>query len=752
MTGPYAQAAGDYYAAGWKPLPLPERRKALPPTGYTGNDGIDPSWPDVMAWIEGGEGAGNVALRLPRGVLGLDIDNYGSKQGAATLESGERLWGPLPPTWRTTSRDDGVSGIRLYRVPVGLRWPGTFGPGTETIRHEHRYAVAPPSVHPEGRTYRWIDPHGHVSLVPPRADELPPLPTAWVVGLTENREASHATGAGMDDTAAGAWLNAHDFGRHMCGPMSAASDHIAELMADGAHESLSGLMRLVSLAGRGHEGLFVALRALRPMFIDIAGRRRDGGKDEAAAEWTRSLFGAVDKIVGSGELPDQLHGDPCDWGVIDAWVPEEAQPQVELPPAVDNVVDEPGWEDPAETTEPGHPSEDDPAGMDNEPRPATPEELEERAILGELQQMRRKEKAKRRLQAEDAPPFRVLGFTDFKQGPEPEPIVPGLLYRDSLSRIFGAPGCGKSFLALDLAFSVALGKDWAGETVQQAPVAYVMAEGQRVNKLRAEAWQERHDVTDDELEERFYAVPDALALTEASVGPFVKWVKDTGIGLVVLDTKNAMQVGEENSATDAAIMRRALDAIRKATDACVVLIDHTGKHDGEEARGSSAVKAAMDTEIKVVNDGASPARVTVTVSRDKAAEAGRQWEFFLRMAARAAVLVPFGEDVELPKRHIEDEDAWQEGNGAAVPTELLHYEGEGGKALPDLARWMSYEASPRGADPNGVGRSMADAVRAFKGQHGRNTVTRAWSILRQREDIEPAEGIKAHTGRHVWTR
>jgi hypothetical protein len=115
VTGPYAQAAGDYWNAGWRGvLPLPARRKANPPGGerlpdgtknvsYTGWDGILPSWADVYAWTED-RADGNVALRLQRGIVGLDIDAYMKggvqKRGRETLEAAERIWGPLPPTWR----------------------------------------------------------------------------------------------------------------------------------------------------------------------------------------------------------------------------------------------------------------------------------------------------------------------------------------------------------------------------------------------------------------------------------------------------------------------------------------------------------------------------------------------------------------------------------------------------------------------------------------------------------------------------
>jgi hypothetical protein len=139
----------------------------------------------VRRWIRS-EPGGNIALRLPEDVIGIDLDLYldPSKDHPAIerLAAWEALvgpLGPLPESPRATSRDDGVSGIRLYRVPAGWKAAGILpaapvcqghplpggrearpgdlvSPG-EVIQHHHRYLVAPPSVHPSGRRYRWHD-------------------------------------------------------------------------------------------------------------------------------------------------------------------------------------------------------------------------------------------------------------------------------------------------------------------------------------------------------------------------------------------------------------------------------------------------------------------------------------------------------------------------------------------------------------------------------------------------------------------
>jgi hypothetical protein len=181
----YASAAWAYLAAGYSPLPLPPGQKSPPPKGWTGAGAPMAGPEQVRRWIRSDPG-GNIALRLPEDVIGIDLDLYPdpSKDHPAI----ERLaaWdalvaalGPLPESPRATSRNDAVSGIRLYRVPAGWKAAGILpaapvclghplldgrearpgdlvSPG-EVIQHHHRYLVAPPSVHPSGRRYRWHD-------------------------------------------------------------------------------------------------------------------------------------------------------------------------------------------------------------------------------------------------------------------------------------------------------------------------------------------------------------------------------------------------------------------------------------------------------------------------------------------------------------------------------------------------------------------------------------------------------------------
>ncbi len=99
-----------------------------------------------------------------------------------------------------------MSSIRFYRVPTGRLWQTRLtGGGVEVIQRSHRYAVVWPSIHPEGRTYRWLTPDGVPSTCLPEVADLPELPTAWQDALARGAARSSPVAA-IDDKTALRWL------------------------------------------------------------------------------------------------------------------------------------------------------------------------------------------------------------------------------------------------------------------------------------------------------------------------------------------------------------------------------------------------------------------------------------------------------------------------------------------------------------------------------------------------------------------
>ena len=208
----WLQYADLNFGNGWTgPIPIGkehEGRYKLPWTGsrhgWNGTDTPPHEWEQLAADADllRRRVSGVLALgeRLPLGVLGIDVDAYDGKKGGQTLAQWASDFGPLPATFRITARTDGVSGIRLYRVPNDYYPRETPGSGVEFLDHHHRYMAAPPSWHHTGNRYRLYRPNGQVSrtgLLPP-LDRIPELPESYLHGLpagAASAGASDASGA-----------------------------------------------------------------------------------------------------------------------------------------------------------------------------------------------------------------------------------------------------------------------------------------------------------------------------------------------------------------------------------------------------------------------------------------------------------------------------------------------------------------------------------------------------------------------------
>lgn len=301
---PYATSWEAYHAKGWPVLILPAGAKTPPPMGFTGYNGIAASYADLYAWAEE-RGGGNIAIRMPRGVVGIDVDAYTKggklKTGDKTLarwlaESGTEL----PATWRITSRGtDNPSGKYLFRVPEDARLRTAEG-DVELLQWFHRYAVAAPSRNGDdgGSVVRMYDPAGNEVTdlgEIPTPDELPVLPGALVEYLHQSGEAEQARR--LEQGERSAFLASLNDGDPCKAMRSSLEFAIAALGSGSRHdEMLRAVGRILRVGEMGHRGVHEALRQAESAFVASVGAERRGGANEAAREFDRMVNG--DRGVG----------------------------------------------------------------------------------------------------------------------------------------------------------------------------------------------------------------------------------------------------------------------------------------------------------------------------------------------------------------------------------------------------------------------------------------------------------------------
>jgi hypothetical protein len=184
-------------------------------------------------------------------------------------------------------------------------------------------------------------------------------------------------------------------------------------------------------------------------------------------------------------------------------------------------------------------------------------------------------------------------------------IVQDLLPERGLVAIYGAPGAGKSFLAMDLAFAIASGASaWFGRRLTQAPIAYIALESQGGMRNRVKAWIS-HTGTPAPGNIRFFTRSlSLLDSNEASeLGHGIR--NELGAGAVtVIDTLSRASPGaDENAASDMTSIIANAESLGCIAEGPVIVVHHTGKEAGKGLRGHSSLLGAVEASIEVVNSG-----------------------------------------------------------------------------------------------------------------------------------------------------
>jgi hypothetical protein len=212
--------------------------------------------------------------------------------------------------------------------------------------------------------------------------------------------------------------------------------------------------------------------------------------------------------------------------------------------------------------------------------------------------------------------WQPLTLEDFlKPRIPPKYILDGIFKETSLNIVYGAPGCMKSFLMQDLAFSVALGKPWL-------PVAPWQAGGSPIKTLqKAVAWID-FDMGEDLIHERFRAqinyhkITDNLPLKvftfptpalnandPASIGLLSDRIEDAG--LVIIDNLGTVSGGVDENTSGMIQVMSNLRWLAEYNKTCIIVIHHQRKggasvgRAGDALRGHSSIEGAINIALHV---------------------------------------------------------------------------------------------------------------------------------------------------------
>jgi len=176
-------------------------------------------------------------------------------------------------------------------------------------------------------------------------------------------------------------------------------------------------------------------------------------------------------------------------------------------------------------------------------------------------------------------------------------LIDGFFEKKSLNMIYGESGAYKSFLAVSIACSIASGTKWYGRDIEQGPVVYIAGEGLRGIPKRVQAWAEENSVNGADID-MYLSSSSANLLDPENVMQIKKSIAAVNPVLIIYDTlARNFGGGDENKTADMVKFINEVDSV--GVESASLLIHHTGLMEKDRARGSSALRAALDSEFRM---------------------------------------------------------------------------------------------------------------------------------------------------------
>ncbi|NVN25607.1 AAA family ATPase [Asaia siamensis] len=207
---------------------------------------------------------------------------------------------------------------------------------------------------------------------------------------------------------------------------------------------------------------------------------------------------------------------------------------------------------------------------------------------------------------------------DIHEFSAPRWLVKDLIPEQALVCLFGAPNTGKTFIALDIALSVAFGRPALSQdgnsegNPTSRPVVFVLREALHNIHRRIAAWCDHKKIPRKQAQEHLahhLLIPDTSDELDIRIDrstsrrKLIDAIKQRcpNPALIVLDPLVDMMDGDENSARDMSRFVNGLNELRTQLGACVLVIHHQGKYWRPIERGSSVLQAAVDTHIHLLD-------------------------------------------------------------------------------------------------------------------------------------------------------
>jgi phage/plasmid primase-like uncharacterized protein/RecA-family ATPase len=188
---------------------------------------------------------------------------------------------------------------------------------------------------------------------------------------------------------------------------------------------------------------------------------------------------------------------------------------------------------------------------------------------------------------------------------QPKPIkwlLKGWLQQNSTMMIHGPSGVGKTFVVLDMALHIALGKEkWNGLKVHNGPVVYLAGEGHRGIAARYNGWIQYNNI-DKSFGDQFMVSRSGTELDQThGLKKVIDSITNSGVNpsLIVVDTLHRFLQEDEDKDMSVKGMDRSCAALKEKFGCSVLIVHHTGHSVMAQNRGKGSVswRGIMEVEM-----------------------------------------------------------------------------------------------------------------------------------------------------------
>lgn len=244
-----------------------------------------------------------------------------------------------------------------------------------------------------------------------------------------------------------------------------------------------------------------------------------------------------------------------------------------------------------------------------------------------------------------APALRLFDHVaDIKIEP-PKWLIDKILPQYAMAALVAPSYTGKSFLAVDMACSIATGHSWHKEfSVTQGSVFYVIGEGRFGVRRRVQAWHRDRGIALNKESTNLHFSRQGLNFRDAnsitSIKADLHLVDD--VKLIIIDTlARSFGGGNENAPQDMGQFIQGCDDLMHEFNATILVVHHFAKDTQSGPRGHNSFFGALDTSMTLKKLGQHDLQLICDKQKD-----GREFDKL------QFTFVTIGGDGETPVLHM----------------------------------------------------------------------------------------------------